>query len=89
MTIPRGASAYTEATLDNIMLERRKEFFGEGLRFYDLSRGGKDMPLVDSFKQSYDDLTGTPPAYGSYRYAFPISLSERNANPNIVQNAGY
>ena len=85
----RGASAYTEATLDNIMLERRKEFFGEGLRFYDLSRGGKDMPLVDSFKQSYDDLTGTPPAYGSYRYAFPISLSERNANPNIVQNAGY
>ena len=85
----RGASPYTEATIENIMLERRKEFFGEGLRFYDLSRGGYDMPLVDSFKQSYDDLTGTPPAYGSYRYAFPISLSERNANPNIVQNYGY
>ena len=71
------------------MLERRKEFFGEGLRFYDLARGGYDMPLVDSFQQSYDDLTGQPPSAGSYRFAFPISLSERNANPNIVQNYGY
>ena len=53
------------------------------------ARGGYDMPLVDSFKQSYDDLTGQPPSAGSYRFAFPISLSERNANPNIVQNYGY
>lgn len=85
----RGASGYSEATVANIMLERRKEFFGEGLRFYDLARGGYDMPLVDGFKQSYDDLTGQPPSAGSYRFAFPISLSERNANPNIVQNSGY
>ena len=85
----RNAPLYTSATLDNILLERRKEFYGEGLRFYDLARSGKDMPLIDSFKQLNDDLTGTPPQYGSYRYAYPISLSERNANPNIVQNAGY
>ena len=47
------------------------------------------MPLIDSVKQLNDDLTGTPPAFGSYRYAYPISKSERNANPNIQQNAGY
>jgi len=47
------------------------------------------MPLVDEFQQSYDDLTGQPPSSGSYRFAFPISQSERNANPNIVQNYGY
>ena len=85
----RDAPTYTSATLDNILTERRKEFYGEGLRFYDLARNGKDMPLINSTLQLNDDLTGTPPAYGSYRYAYPISLSERNANPNIVQNAGY
>ena len=84
-----GAGYYASATMDNILLERRKEFAFEGLRFYDLSRMGMDMPLIDSFKQLNDDLTGTPPTYGSYRYAYPIALAERNANPNMVQNYGY
>ena len=84
-----GADYYASATLENILEERRKEFAFEGLRFHDLSRMGMDMPVIDSFKQSNDDLTGTPPAYGSYRYAYPIALSERNANPNMVQNYGY
>jgi hypothetical protein len=84
----RGASL-TEATLDNIILERRREFFGEGLRFYDITRLGMDIPLVDSVLQRYDDLTGSTVEYGSYRLAYPISLSERNANPNIVNNYGY
>ena len=85
----RNASPYTEATLANILNERRKEFYGEGLRFYDLSRTGQDMPLIDGVKQMNDDKTGSPPKFGSYRYSYPISKSERNANPNIVQNAGY
>jgi hypothetical protein len=84
----RGASL-TEATLDNIILERRREFFGEGHRFYDIARLGMDIPLVDAIKQTHDDLTGASPEAGNYRFAYPISLSERNANPNIVQNYGY
>jgi hypothetical protein len=84
-----GANYYASATLENILLERRKEFAFEGLRFHDLSRMGKNMPLIDQFKQMNDDLTGTPPTFGSYRYAYPIALSERNANPNMVQNYGY
>jgi hypothetical protein len=84
----RGASL-TEATLDNIILERRREFFGEGHRFYDIARLGMDIPLVDAIKQTHDDLTGSSPEAGNYRFAYPISLSERNANPNIVQNYGY
>jgi len=84
----RGASL-TDATLDNIILERRREFFGEGHRFYDIARLGMDIPLVDQIKQTHDDLTGASPEAGNYRFAYPISLSERNANPNIVQNYGY
>jgi len=84
-----GAGYYASATLENILEERRKEFAFEGLRFHDLSRMGMDMPLIDGFKQLNDDLTGTPPAYGSFRYAYPIAQSERSANPNMVQNYGY
>ena len=86
----RGATAYTEATLANILNERRKELYCESPgRFYDLSRTGQDMPLIDSIKQMNDDKDGMPPKFGSYRYAYPIYLSELNANPNMVQNAGY
>jgi hypothetical protein len=85
----RNATLYTEATIENILNERRKEFYAEGLRFYDLARNGMDMPLVDSIKQLNDDLDGTPPKFGSYRYAYPIAKAERDANPNIVQNYGY
>ena len=85
-----GAGYYASASLENILLERRKEFAFEGLRWYDLTRMGMDMPLIDSMKQMNDDRTpGSPPTFGSYNYAYPISLSERNANPNMVQNYGY
>ena len=85
----RGAAPYASATLDNILLERRKEFYFEGLRYDDLLRTGQGMPLIDGKKQLNDDLTGTPPGYGSYRTAYPIGTGEMNANPNMVENYGY
>jgi hypothetical protein len=85
----RGAAPYASATLDNILLERRKEFYFEGLRYDDLLRTGQGMPLIDGKKQLNDDLTGTPPAFGSYRTAYPIGTGEMNANPNMVENYGY
>ena len=83
----RSDSAYTEATMDNIMLERRKEFFAEGLRFYDLSRTGKDMPLVNRFQQLNYNLG--PPTYGEKYYTYPIPAYEIRANANMIQNYGY
>tara|TARA_B110000914_G_scaffold207491_1_gene204234 strand:- start:12617 stop:14023 length:1407 start_codon:yes stop_codon:yes gene_type:complete len=84
-----GAGYYASATIENILLERRKEFYFEGMRYDDLLRTGQGMPLIDSFKQLNDDLTGTPPAYGSYRTSYPIGTAELNANPNMVENYGY
>ncbi|MBD0256387.1 MAG: RagB/SusD family nutrient uptake outer membrane protein, partial [Cytophagales bacterium] len=43
----RGATPYTQATVDNVLLERRKELAMEGHRFFDLLRTGKGIPYVD------------------------------------------
>lgn len=90
----RGASAHTSATLDNILLERRKEFAGEGFRFYDLARNDLSLPLVDATKQTYGTYNKTTNRYdtveyGSYRYAFPIPLREMSANAYMIQNKNY
>jgi hypothetical protein len=84
VTAKRGASLYSEATKENVLLERRKELCFEGFRFDDLARTGSDIPLVDPFRQTHGG-----PDYGSYNYAFPIPTVEMNANSNMVQNDGY
>lgn len=80
----RTASNYTAVTKDNILLERRKEFVFEGLRFDDLVRTGKDIDIIGS--------TGTVTSTLSYpndKFAYPIPAGEMNANSNMVQNNGY
>ena len=85
----RGDVGYTTVSVANILLERRKELCFEGFRFDDIARTKMDMPVVDAVRQTYDDLGLEGIKYGSNRYAFPIPLSEKNANPNTVQNKGY
>jgi len=80
----RGANLYTVANKDNILLERRKELCFEGFRFDDLARTKSDIPLSDPVLQTHGG-----PAYGSYKYAFPIPQVEMLANSNMVQNYGY
>lgn len=80
----RNASPYTVATMDNILLERRKELAFEGFRFDDLARTGKSIPLVDPVRQKFGTVN-----YGSFKYAFPIPQSEVGANGNVKQNNGY
>ncbi|MDX9928288.1 MAG: RagB/SusD family nutrient uptake outer membrane protein [Bacteroidales bacterium] len=80
----RNATAYAAINEDNILLERRKELCFEGMRFHDLMRTGRDIPLVDAFKQTHGG-----PEYGDYKMAFPIPLGEMQANPNMVQNKSY
>lgn len=79
----RGAEAYAAATLDNILLERRKEFAFEGMRFHDLARTGRDIESVDLIQLH----TGV--AHGAFNFALPIPTAEVNANANINQNTGY
>lgn len=85
----RGVGAYSSVSIDNILLERRKELCFEGFRFDDIARTKMDMPVVDAVKQTYDDLGLEFIKYGSYKYAFPIPLRDKNANSNTIQNKGY
>ncbi|MEO7283974.1 RagB/SusD family nutrient uptake outer membrane protein [Gelidibacter sp.] len=80
----RGASAYSAATKENILLERRKELAFEGFRFHDLARTKQNIPNPDPIL-----ITHGVVAYGSYNFAMPIPTSEVDVNANIPQNFGY
>ncbi|MFO7574225.1 MAG: RagB/SusD family nutrient uptake outer membrane protein [Bacteroidales bacterium] len=84
ITAKRNAVAHATIDEDIILLERRRELCFEGMRFHDLMRTGRDLPVVDAFKQTHEG-----PAYGDFKLAFPIPLAEMNANPNMEQNTGY
>lgn len=74
-----GAAAFTEVTADNLLAERGREFFYEGLRRQDLIRFGKYT----------SKLTAQMEPCADFRTLFPIPSPQLNANPNLVQNPGY
>ncbi len=73
-------------TEDMILTERRKELCFEGIRFHDIVRTGNDIPVpaVDALRITH----GVVP-YGDEDLAFPIPMSEMDANANMIQNPGY
>lgn len=81
----RGADLYADATIDNVLLERRKELAMEGHRFFDLMRYERGIVKVDPGQTFPNE--GIP--FGDGKLTFPIPEVERNANPNIVQNKEY
>lgn len=88
------ASLTITATVDDILKERRKEFIGEGHRFFDLSRlgrtidrSGADHAQFISIKKFRNVKTWDEVEY--YQTVLPLSNSERIANPEAAQNPGY
>lgn len=69
---------FTGSNLYNaILAERRVEFAGEGLRFFDLVRTGRAAQEIDGFATGKNEL-------------FPIPLEEiQFSNGNWTQNPGY
>ncbi len=71
-----------EAFIDAVIQERSWEFFGEGDRWYDLTRTDKFVSIVSKATNSvYPDR----PVQSKNKY-FPIPQDEINANPKLVQN---
>jgi len=85
----RKSSATGEALIDEILLERRKELFGEGFRWNDIKR------RQQHFKREHDHWVTFdfgPESTDYYRFTFPIPQSEIDANSMVNesdQNAGY
>ncbi|MCF8246065.1 MAG: RagB/SusD family nutrient uptake outer membrane protein [Saprospiraceae bacterium] len=69
-----GLSAANSVTVDEILLERRRELAHEGFKIHDMKRLKLD---VGSLK------------YNDPKLVFPIPLREMEANSNLVQNEGY
>ena len=79
----------TGAALANaIAVERRKELFLEGHRWFDIRRAGGAIDRGPDF--AAPAVTQSLPA-GDFRFIWPIPLGELDANPNIRgdQNPGY
>lgn len=78
-----GVTATGQALLDEILKERRIELHGEGHRIHDLMRYKKGVVRVDN-----TSTRATMP-YPCNFCILPIPFEEMDANPNMVQNAGY
>lgn len=66
--------------LEEILLERRREFFSEWAhRWMDLKRFDKTDVLQDKENSNWTN----------YSRLFPIPFDERKKNPNLTQNPGY
>lgn len=80
-------------TLDRIYLERRKELFGEGQRYFDAMRRGETITRYTSeADQGWHDALNTEARSFNRESAKALPLipvDEINANPNIEQNPSY
>lgn len=78
--VPAGATASLAAFEDEILLERVRELTGEGHRFYDLKRLGRDIL----------DRNGDPKMrFDSFRILAPFGTGLQNINSLLVENPGY
>jgi hypothetical protein len=74
-----GYSDATSVTLDDILLERRKELYAEGQMCWDAWRNHKSVDNVaKGIVEPTDDLC-----------ILPFPQSERDISPNLKQNPGY
>jgi hypothetical protein len=75
------------ATAENIKLERRREFVGEGIRFWDIVRWGDTQVLNDNLPEYNSERTWEP-----YMKYLPIPQSEIDKTEGefkLQQNEGY
>ncbi|MGA9211539.1 RagB/SusD family nutrient uptake outer membrane protein [Kaistella sp.] len=75
----RGAAPVATITINEILNERRKEFFAEGFRYFDLKRNAmpivKDSNCTDNCNVSADNRL----------FVIPIPYAEININSNMKQ----
>lgn len=83
---PANSVTNVDYTLDRVLDERRKELVGEGHRYFDLLRNGKDI-----VRKGGKHLDGAPELinWNYTKCVLPISRDEFTFNPDMQQNEGY
>ncbi len=86
-----GLSELTNVTLDQLLEERRKEFFSEGRRWPDLVRTGKVLTIMNEWLASDEDFLNQMPSSIDYTsIIFPIPQDEIDVKEGLyTQNKGY
>jgi hypothetical protein len=76
-----------EALIEEILVQRRVELWGEGFRFYDLKRLNQALnrTVVPNFVSASVGGVMQVPA-GDNKWVFAIPITELQANPNSSQN---
>ena len=77
----RAGCTDTDTSREGILQERRKEFLGEGKRYWDLVRSGQAATVLTSGNHLYRENSWTE----NKKY-WPIPQSELDKDPNLVQN---
>ncbi|HSD07183.1 RagB/SusD family nutrient uptake outer membrane protein [Flavobacterium sp.] len=79
----------TNITLDQLFAERRKEFFSEGTRWFDLIRSGNAVTIMNAWRATEDKANRIQPITNN-SLLYPIPLQELLAVPGLYeQNPGY
>lgn len=79
----------TNTTLDQLFAERRKEFYSEGSRWFDLIRSGKAVTIMNAWRATEDKANRIQPITNN-SLLYPIPLQEMLAVPGLYgQNPGY
>ena len=84
-----SATALSNVTLAQLYAERRREFSGEGLRWFDLQRSGNLITTMNSWIAANDDLKQIQPVVANW-VIYPVPQAQMDAKPGLyTQNPGY
>ena len=89
------AVSEADATVERIILERRKEMIGEGQRYFDALRNNETIVRYkdEADKGYHYSLIKESQSFDRtyFRAILPIPVDETNVNPNLraQQNPGY
>jgi hypothetical protein len=73
--------------LEDVKLQRRMEFWGEGFRFHDLKRRGEAMDRSDNGNAQNRNRTKVVTNPRSHYWVYLIPNLELQSNPHMVQNS--
>lgn len=77
-------------TLDQLFAERRKEFYEEGTRWFDLQRSGKLVEYMEAFRKAEDAAAKRMEVVTDNDVIYPVPQSEMVKYPGLyTQNPGY